>query len=192
MQNDKNFETKQKLSSTLIAMMNVKPISKITITSLVTKCKLNRKTFYYHFIDIYDLLEYTLKQEILNKLEEMDLVKDIDEAIELIMDYVVTNKRMIINVINDVKIDTIKLFFKNNFNQILRKYVEEIIDINNYDISDEFIKYSTTTLSSVIASAVYTWLLNNEEYDKYQVLTNTTFIFKNALNAVLAKANNVK
>ena len=41
MQNDKNFETKQKLSSTLIAMMNVKPISKITITSLVTKCKLN-------------------------------------------------------------------------------------------------------------------------------------------------------
>ena len=125
MQNDKNFETKQKLSSTLIAMMNVKPISKITITSLVTKCKLNRKTFYYHFIDIYDLLEYTLKQEILNKLEEMDLVKDIDEAIELIMDYVVTNKRMIINVINDVKIDTIKLFFKNNFNQILRKYVED-------------------------------------------------------------------
>lgn len=192
MQNDKNFETKQKLAITLKQMMNSKPISKITITALVTKCKLNRKTFYYHFVDIYDLLEYIIKQEILNSLEELDIVKNLNKVIELIVNYVCDNKRIILNLVNDVKIDTIKIFFKNNIIHLLKKYINEVIVENNYNISDQFIEYSVKTVTSVIASTIYLWLINDETYEKSEVIANTTFIFENSLNSVLEKANNIK
>jgi probable dihydroxyacetone kinase regulator len=35
-----------------------KPFSKITVSDLVSDCGINRSTFYYHFKDIYDLVEW--------------------------------------------------------------------------------------------------------------------------------------
>ena len=35
-----------------------KPLDKITINDLTTDCGISRMTFYYHFKDIYDLVEW--------------------------------------------------------------------------------------------------------------------------------------
>ncbi len=34
-----------------------KPLDKITITDITTDCGISRMAFYYHFKDIYDLVE---------------------------------------------------------------------------------------------------------------------------------------
>jgi len=49
--------TKKALAAALKKMMEVKPIDKITVKDLVEICGVNRQTFYYHFDDVYDLLE---------------------------------------------------------------------------------------------------------------------------------------
>ena len=41
--------------------MEVKPIDKITVKDLVEICGVNRQTFYYHFDDVYDLLEWVFE-----------------------------------------------------------------------------------------------------------------------------------
>ena len=33
--------------------MEKKPLSKITVSEIIADCGVNRKTFYYHFEDIY-------------------------------------------------------------------------------------------------------------------------------------------
>ena len=50
--------TKESFALALKKMMTVKPMEKITVKDLVEICGVNRQTFYYHFDDIYDLLEY--------------------------------------------------------------------------------------------------------------------------------------
>ena len=35
-----------------------KPLSKITVTDITEDCGISRMTFYYHFKDIYDLVEW--------------------------------------------------------------------------------------------------------------------------------------
>ena len=37
--------------------MEKKPLSKITVSEIIADCGVNRKTFYYHFEDIYALLK---------------------------------------------------------------------------------------------------------------------------------------
>ena len=51
-----SMKTKQAMADSLKRYMEVKSLSKITISAICEDCGINRKTFYYHFKDIYDLL----------------------------------------------------------------------------------------------------------------------------------------
>ena len=50
--------TKNALAASLKKLLSKKELSKITITNITEECGVNRQTFYYHFKDIYDLLEW--------------------------------------------------------------------------------------------------------------------------------------
>ena len=50
--------TKRALEQSLKNLLNVKPLSKITISDIANDCGINRMTFYYHFRDIYDLISF--------------------------------------------------------------------------------------------------------------------------------------
>lgn len=50
--------TKKKLSDSLMQVLKNKPLDKITISDLTSDCGVNRQTFYYHFHDIYDLIDW--------------------------------------------------------------------------------------------------------------------------------------
>ena len=52
------------LAESLKRAMKQKSFSKITVSEIIQDCGVNRKTFYYHFEDVYDLLEWHLNNEI--------------------------------------------------------------------------------------------------------------------------------
>ena len=49
--------TKRALEASLKNLLLQKPLNKITINDITEDCGINRMTFYYHFKDIYDLVE---------------------------------------------------------------------------------------------------------------------------------------
>lgn len=49
--------TKRALASSLKLLLLQKPLNKITINDIAEKCGVSRMTFYYHFKDVYDLVE---------------------------------------------------------------------------------------------------------------------------------------
>ena len=53
--------TKKALAVSLKKLLSKKELSKITISNITDECGVNRQTFYYHFKDIYDLLEWIYK-----------------------------------------------------------------------------------------------------------------------------------
>ena len=50
--------TKKALEASLKKLMLKKPLDKITIRDITDDCGISRMTFYYHFQDIYDLVEW--------------------------------------------------------------------------------------------------------------------------------------
>ena len=50
--------TKQALANSLRHLLEKKSLSKITIKDIVEDCGVNRQTFYYHFQDVYDLVDW--------------------------------------------------------------------------------------------------------------------------------------
>ena len=50
--------TKQMLADALYRTLEKKPLDRIRISDLTQECGVNRQTFYYHFHDIYELVEW--------------------------------------------------------------------------------------------------------------------------------------
>ena len=55
--------TKKAIAAALKETMREKSLSKITVNDIAEKCSINRQTFYYHFQDIYDLVEWICLEE---------------------------------------------------------------------------------------------------------------------------------
>ena len=62
-------KTKKLIAETLLSMAQHKNLDKITVTDLVEACGISRQTFYYHFQDILDVIEWTIGQAVQNALE---------------------------------------------------------------------------------------------------------------------------
>lgn len=55
--------TKIALEASLKELLRTKPIDRITINDLTEHCGISRMTFYYHFKDIYDLVEWVCVED---------------------------------------------------------------------------------------------------------------------------------
>ena len=55
--------TKRALEESLKHLLLQKPLSKSTIADITDDCGISRMTFYYHFQDIYDLVEWACEED---------------------------------------------------------------------------------------------------------------------------------
>lgn len=55
--------TKRAIEASLKNLLLKKPFDKITINDIAEDCGISRMTFYYHFKDIYDLVEWACEED---------------------------------------------------------------------------------------------------------------------------------
>lgn len=103
--------TKTDLADTLKKLMMNRPFSGITVTEIVKTCGINRKTFYYHFEDIYALFQWTLHQEGIEAMRQMELPDNYSDAVSDIMDYVQRNQFLINSTYDSLGRQGLKQFF---------------------------------------------------------------------------------
>ena len=92
--------TKRAIQEAFLAVLNEKPLGKITVKDITDRCGINRNTFYYHYQDIPALLEEICQiqvYELVNKYPELNSVEEcLDAAMQIVMD----NKRAVMNIYN--------------------------------------------------------------------------------------------
>ena len=68
-------DMKSVIADTFSQMLEKEDIDKITVTKLIGECRISRQTFYYHFKDIMDVLDWTFREsmkELVHKSLEAD------------------------------------------------------------------------------------------------------------------------
>lgn len=90
--------TKEALAETLAALLEKRSIDKITVKDIVAECGVNRQTFYYHFRDIYDLMEWALASSI-DKYAGQNLSEDMDwqGKIKLLFHYFYLHRAVVLH-----------------------------------------------------------------------------------------------
>lgn len=90
--------TKRALEESLKHMLLKKPLDKISISDITNDCGISRMTFYYHFRDIYDLVEWSCEEDAARALAGNKTYETWQQGFLQIFEAVRNNKPFIMNV----------------------------------------------------------------------------------------------
>lgn len=117
--------TKLALEMSLKKLAMTKPLDKITINDLTTDCGISRMSFYYHYKDIYDLVEWCCLEDGKRALQDKKTYDTWQEGIYQIFEAVMANKPFILNVYRSIGRDRIENYLHKLTYQLVVDVVEE-------------------------------------------------------------------
>lgn len=117
--------TKRALVASLKELMAEKPLDKITVTDLTEHCGVNRMTFYYHFKDIYDLVEWSCQEDASRALAGKKTYETWQQGLLQIFQAVLDNKPFILNVYRSVSREQVENYLYRITYDLLEGVVEE-------------------------------------------------------------------
>ncbi|MBQ8954979.1 MAG: TetR family transcriptional regulator C-terminal domain-containing protein [Clostridia bacterium] len=116
--------TKKVIAESLKHLLMKKPITKITIADITEDCGMSRMTFYYHFHDIYDLVEWMCEEEARAALSDNRTYDTWKQGFISLLETVRANKPFILNVYRSVDRAQIEHYLV----RVTQKLLLEVID----------------------------------------------------------------
>ena len=165
-----SLNTKRALARSLRNAMEKKPFSKITVTEIITDCGVNRKTFYYHFQDIYALLKWMLQQDAIEVVKKLDFATDLPQTISFVMDYVEKNNHLITCAYDSIGHDVVKSFFYADFIAMTGQYIEAKEKSVNMRLDEKYRSFLTKFYTEALSGMLMDWIKEREEVDKETVI----------------------
>lgn len=117
--------TKYALETSLKKLLLQKPMNKITISDLTNDCGISRMAFYYHFKDIYDLVEWVCLEDAARALQGKKTYDTWQEGLQQIFEAVIENKPFIMNVCRTLSREQIENYLFQLTHNLLIGVVEE-------------------------------------------------------------------
>ena len=183
------MNTKKALSASLKKLMGRKRLSKITVSEIIADCGVNRKTFYYHFEDIYALLKWTLEQETVEVLKNFDLLINSEEALLFVLDYVDNNLHLLNCAYDSMGRDEMKRFFHADFYDILLYTVERLEAEQEITVPEDFKRYLAAFYTEALAGMLIDYFQHKDKRNRDELVRYTLLILQNSLpNALAAEA----
>ncbi len=186
------MKTEYALTLALKDMMAHQPLDTISVLELSKKCNVSRKSFYYHYHDIYDLLTQVFLEE---KIPGASEATNFQELINLVFEYYKNNQAFIDATLQSAGRDLFSEFIYNIF------YTTALREIKKIDVDNILHPNSRKSIARFYAygygySTVY--YLSNYKNKTLVGLTNSfNFIDKdnfkkNVHNAIELEKNNEK
>lgn len=170
----RNYDTKITIVDSFKNLCISKEINKITISDITNYCKLNRNTFYYHFKDVYDLIEWILKSEITNVLTSVD-INNIEKLLNTVFDYVDDNRKFLKSVYKAFDRDNLRKllypYFYGTLNNIVEEYgIDKIL--NDEGFKTFAINFYTDGIAQSIVNYIQDDKINKNQIINYLLTLN--------------------
>jgi probable dihydroxyacetone kinase regulator len=181
------LQTKTALAASLKKFMKKKPLGKITVSEIITDCNVNRKTFYYHFEDIYALLKWMLEQEAIEVVKNFDLLIDYEDAIRFVIRYVEENAHILNCAYDSMGRDELKRFFYNDFVSLVKNVVDDTEERCGLSVTNDFKNFLCDFLTEATAGMLVNGFKEKSKFQQSDVVCNITVIL-NSLPDMLRRA----
>lgn len=156
--------TKKLLSDSLKKLLNKKTLKKITVKDVVTECGLTRQTFYYHFQDMYELLDWTFSDIVKTALNGSE-GSNREESYKNLFLYIQENKSLFISTLKCIG----REHFENAIYPQLFAYNKDYIIKLSFDKGKNIPKKKIDLLANLqtisLISILISWLNDNKKQD---------------------------
>lgn len=146
--------TKTEIMTTLGELLQAKRLDDITVTELVERCGISRQAFYYHFSDLYGVVDFAI-QKFLEGLEmpSPDQWRDsLGQTLTLLRE----NRTLVLNVY--------RAYERSYVEHDLRRWAAPLVEARTrlaaqrYNVTEDQIGFMTELLTQALASIVLSWV----------------------------------
>ena len=148
--------TKRAIGYAFKDLLKEKRFNKITITDIANKCAINRQTFYYHFQDIKDLVEWLCIDEVDNILNKNDECEKWEDKFLMIFKVVLKEKEVVENIYHSVSVEILRTNLYRFVYPII--YSEIVEESKGKNLREEDKKFITDFYKYAFVSIVLDWI----------------------------------
>lgn len=160
--------TKRALEESLKKMLLKKPLDKITISDIADDCGINRMTFYYHFKDIYDLVEWSCVEAAAKALDGKKTYDTWQQGFLQIFQAVLENKPFILNVYRSVSREQVETYlYKLTYNLLIGVVEEKAAGMAIREADKKFI---ADFYKFGFVGLMLDWIKNNMREEPQQII----------------------
>ena len=158
----KNY-TKNLIKQEFIKLLNKKSLHNITVTEIAKQCKIERKTFYYHYENLPQLVKEIFDEELEDVIKEFNETLSWEESFISVAKFILENKKAVKHMYeSDYKVELEKYIFSIS-GEIMRKYARRVAkDTKAQEIDIKLIAYF---YQCALSSSLVEWVATDMKTD---------------------------
>lgn len=150
-------QTQKFIMSTFMQLLERESLDKITVRDIVEECEINRNTFYYHYSDIYDLLDDVFRVEAEKFLEQdVDDNTTFGEEYARAAQFVLKYRKAILHIYDSKKRDVLENYLETLAFSFINRFVKK--ESEGYGLSDDDVNYITGFYTHAIVGNTIEWI----------------------------------
>lgn len=165
--------TKKALAEAMKKLMSKKQFSKISVGDICGLCNMNRKSFYYHFKDKYDLINWIFDIEFISVVKEKSY-NDSWEVFRALFLYFEENKDFYKKALSIDDYNSFREHFRKMLSDIISVRIDEVLA--NEDIEPKKKTFCIQILSDGFIAATERWLTGKENIPSEEFCEYLQFI----------------
>ena len=177
--------TKRALEQSLKNLLLKKPLSKITISDLTEDCGMNRMTFYYHFKDIYDLVEWACLTDAKRALDEKKTYDTWQQGFLQILEAVQANKPFIMNVYHCVHREQVEIYLRPLVEDLILNVVNE--EAEGLNVREEDKTFIVHAYSYIFIGIMLDWIKEDMKENPQEIVERLNKLIKGSIRASLTR-----
>lgn len=175
--------TKRALETSLKNLLLQKPLDKITINDITADCGINRMTFYYHFKDIYDLVEWSCLEDAEKALNNKKTYDTWEQGLLQIFYAVQANKPFIMNVYLCVSRERVEKYLMPLTDKLLVDVIEE--QSKGLFVKQTDKDFIAQIYSYVLVGLMLDWVADDMKEDPEKLVERLAIVIQGNLSAAL-------
>lgn len=178
--------TKHLLAKSLKALMGEKTLDKITVKEIVARCGVNRQTFYYHFRDIWALLDWLFIEEgneFSRRFPDYPNQGDAGDAIRKMCTYLRENRHMAINIYNSMGRDSFGSYLTREMGKLLYQALAQRAVL--VGVSEANVRALVNFYKHGLVGVLLDWVDDGLEGDIDEIVVQYRPVFEEALDEAL-------
>ena len=177
--------TKRALAASLKRLLAEKPLSKITISDITDDCGINRMTFYYHFQDIYDLIEWICLDEGGRAIEGKKDYKSWQDGLVSLCHVMLENRAFIEGVYHSVQREQLENHLYRVVYSLLFDVIEEVA--KDRSISAEDMRYIANFYKYAFVGIMLDWVRDGMQEDPKRIVERISLLIEGDIVRALEK-----
>ncbi len=160
--------TKRALEQSLKNLLLKKPLTKITINDITEDCGINRMTFYYHFKDIYDLVEWSCLEDARRALEEKKTHDTWQQGLLQIFQAVRDNRPFILNVYRCVHREQVERYLEPLVDDLVMGVLNE--ESAGITVREEDKAFIAQVYSYILVGLMLDWIKDDMRQEPEEIV----------------------